>query len=96
MEVKEWSFLFLLLLMLELIAVVHSYGLNLGKWFPRISLHQMHICAKEKHDSQWEGHQLVLQAPRDRFGTTTCLINQQAASECWIGSTTKGEHWLKS
>ena len=43
MEVKEWSFLFLLLLILELIAVLHTNGLNLEKWFPRRSLHQMHV-----------------------------------------------------
>jgi len=43
MEVKEWSFLFLLLLILELIVVFHSDGLNLEKWFPRRNMHQMHV-----------------------------------------------------
>lgn len=31
MEIKEWSFIFLLLLILELIAVVHSDELNSDK-----------------------------------------------------------------
>ena len=73
-ELKEWSFFFLLLLMLELIVVVHSNGLNLEKWFPRRSLHRMHVY-KEEHDSQWEGNQLVFQAPRNRFGTKKCYIS---------------------
>ena len=46
MEVKEWSYIFLLLLILELIAVVHSDGLNLEKWFPRGSLHRMHVLQR--------------------------------------------------
>ena len=46
MEVKEWSFIFLLLLILELIVVVHSDGINLEKWFPRRSLHQMHMMKR--------------------------------------------------
>ena len=50
-EAKEWSFIFFLLLMLELIVVVHSDGINLEKWFPRRSLHRMHVCEKEEHDS---------------------------------------------
>jgi len=36
--------------------------------------------AKEENVSQWEGHQLAFQAPRDRFGTTWCLINKQPTS----------------
>jgi len=47
-EVKEWSFLFFLLLILELIVVVHSDGLNLEKWFPRRSLYQMHVLQRRK------------------------------------------------
>ena len=95
-EVREWSFISLLLLMLELVAIVHSDGLNLEKWFPRRSLHRMHVCAKEEQDSQWEGHQLVFQAPSNQFCTTKFYIIQQVANKCWIGSATKGEHWLKS
>ena len=95
-EVKEWSFLFLLLLMWKLIVVVHLDGLNLEKWFPRRSLHQMHVCAKEEQYSQWEGHQLVFQAWRDLFGTKKCFISQQASNKCWIGLAAKGGHWLKS
>ena len=45
-EVKEWSFLFLLLPILELIVVVHSDVLNLEKWFPRRSLHRMHVLQR--------------------------------------------------
>ena len=52
MEVKKWSFIFFLLLILEFIVVFYSDGLNLEKWFPRRSLHRMHVCAKEEHDSQ--------------------------------------------
>ena len=78
--------------MLELIVIFHSDGLNLGKWFPRRSLHRMHACAKEEHDSKWEGHQLVFQAPMDRFGTEKCFMSQQEANKCWIGSTEKGGH----
>ena len=80
MEVKEWSFILLLLVILELIVVVHSDGLNLEKWFPRRSLHRMHVLQKKEHDSQWEGHQSAFQAPRDRFGTAGCLISKQLAS----------------
>ena len=51
---------------------------------------------RKEHDSQWEGHQLAFQAMMNRFGTKRCLISQQAANQCWIGSAAKGGHWLNA
>ena len=53
---------------------------QLGKVVSKEKLASNACVAKEEHDSQWEGHQLSFQAPRDHFGKIGYLIGKHPTS----------------